>query len=346
MNAATNPAGADASPRGGGGLAGIAVGVLVALAAPAAIVLAHRRYEAHVPEPLPIHWGFDGTVDNTATMSSLLSTTLLISGLFAAGTVVAAWRSRRGASARFGAAGLAFGAYLSAGIAVLTFAVSAGAARAEDVALPLAGVIGVLVVAGAAAAAVWASLPSLVSAALPGPDESDAGGLVFAPGEKVTWLDRQHSAPLRWVSAGGLVIAVAGFVYLPAEIAPIVGIIGLVSAALTFLLGEVAVRIDAAGLHVLWGPLAWPRSTLDMADIVAARAEDISPMQWGGWGYRISGRGTAVVLRRGPGIVVDRTNGRAFAVTVPRATDGAAVLNALIRRDGGTSRSSKRKRRR
>lgn len=354
MDAVTDPARGDGpgrgDPRADRRLLGPIVGAVLALLAPAAVVVAYRRYREVVPEPLPIHWGMGGEVDNTATMSGLLSTSVTVSGLLAAGAAVAAWRSRRGSAARFGAAGLTFGAFLAAGAAVVTFAVSAGVARAEDVPMPWPEVVAMLAIAAAAAIGQWAVLPAVGGAPRDAAVlESDGPDPSFAPGEAVVWFDRQASRPMRYSALGALAVAVAGFLLLPAGIAPTVGIVSLVGATAMLLLGEVAVRIDGQGLHVLWGPLAWPRTTVHLSEIVSAGAEEIEPMKWGGWGYRISGRGTAVVLRKGPGLVADRTNGRAFAVTIPHAVDGAAVLRGLLARGrgpGGRGGKGKKRRRR
>lgn len=42
----------------------------------------------------------------------------------------------------------------------------------------------------------------------------------------------------------------------------------------------------------------------------------IRPLDWGGWGYRISGLGTGVILRAGPGLTIRSTSGRSFTVSV------------------------------
>lgn len=102
--------------------------------------------------------------------------------------------------------------------------------------------------------------------------------------------------------------------------------VGLVFYALT----AVRVDVDLDGLTVRSDRLPWPRKNIPLEQIASAEYLEISPWQWGGWGYRwLPGR-TAVVLRRGPGIAVEKTNGKKFAVTVDDAPYGAEVLKNLL----------------
>ena len=91
------------------------------------------------------------------------------------------------------------------------------------------------------------------------------------------------------------------------------------------------VTVDLDGLTVRFGPFGWPRKRIPLEKMVNADSIDLSPWKWGGWGYRwIPGRGTAAVLRRGAAIVVTKTNGKKFAVTVDDAPLGAVTLQGHI----------------
>ena len=59
---------------------------------------------------------------------------------------------------------------------------------------------------------------------------------------------------------------------------------------------------------------------------------NIVPMEWGGWGYRVLPGRSAIVVAGGPGIVVQRTNGTLFAVTLPEPELPAALLTTLAAR--------------
>jgi hypothetical protein len=66
--------------------------------------------------------------------------------------------------------------------------------------------------------------------------------------------------------------------------------------------------------------------------VSSARAIDLEPAQWGGWGWRASPNGSAIVLRRGEALELTFKGGRRFAVTVDDAATGAALLNGLVAR--------------
>ncbi|GHB79661.1 hypothetical protein GCM10010347_57700 [Streptomyces cirratus] len=105
----------------------------------------------------------------------------------------------------------------------------------------------------------------------------------------------------------------------------------LLSALLLLVFASVTVRITGRALEVAYGPLGRPVRRWSPGEIeVPARVEERRPMQVGGWGYRISGLGTTVMVRRGPCLVI-RSRGRDFAVSVDDAQRGAALLNSLPR---------------
>jgi hypothetical protein len=106
----------------------------------------------------------------------------------------------------------------------------------------------------------------------------------------------------------------------------------VVAIALTSF-STIAVTIDSYGLHIAFGPWGVPKKRIPLTDIDSAQAIDVRPMRWGGWGYRWVPwkRASAVVLRGGPGVKVNRVDGRTFVVTVDDAPRAAAVLNDLKR---------------
>ena len=93
---------------------------------------------------------------------------------------------------------------------------------------------------------------------------------------------------------------------------------------------SVRAKVSEAGLEISFGPLGWPARRWTPDALESARAERRLPSQVGGWGYRLSGLGTTVMLRAGDCLVV-RPRGRRsdFAVSVDDAERGAALLNAL-----------------
>lgn len=142
---------------------------------------------------------------------------------------------------------------------------------------------------------------------------------------RVTWIGNAHSVPLR-VLAVLLMATAAVLVFFQMSAAIALGIAGIVVSWVSVL----AVRIDRRGLHTLWGPFGRPRTHIDLDVMTRVYAEDIHPMQWGGWGYRTSTRGVAAIVRGGPGLMIERENGPKYAVTIDDAAEAAHTLNALM----------------
>ena len=105
----------------------------------------------------------------------------------------------------------------------------------------------------------------------------------------------------------------------------------LVPAIATTTFSRIRVTADRSGLHVGYGFLGWPRTSVPLRRIAAARAIDVRPTDWGGWGYRGSltlMKRAAVVLRAGPGIRLDLHDGKVFVVTIDDPDTPARLLNA------------------
>jgi hypothetical protein len=182
-------------------------------------------------------------------------------------------------------------------------------------------------------AAEWAK-PGLPAASAP---------LAIAPGERVVWLRTATMARggAIGIAAAVLAVLVAAFVAwltgAPEGLVWLLGLLGVLLLTLAATTVAFHVRVDEAGLSVD-SMLGLPRFRIRLADIASAAAVDVNPMgEFGGWGLRLSvDRRFGVVLRRGEAIEVVRTNGRRFVVTVDDAATGAALLEALLRRDAAT----------
>ncbi|MFE0191143.1 hypothetical protein [Streptomyces sp. NPDC058989] len=126
-------------------------------------------------------------------------------------------------------------------------------------------------------------------------------------------------------------------------LAPLVmSVVGCVAAGLLVLFGtlafvHVAVRVDKDCLEVRCGHIGVPRRRIPLDTVVDADfAPQVTPRHWGGWGYRWRPeQGTAVVVRRGEGLVLKLGDGRTFTITVDDA-EGAvrAVRHRLTPRNG------------
>lgn len=102
-----------------------------------------------------------------------------------------------------------------------------------------------------------------------------------------------------------------------------------VLAVIGLLLGRIRVTADRRGLRLAVGPIGVPVKQIALADIAAAEVAQINPMEWGGWGYRVTPGRSALVLRGGPGLVLLLRDGRRFAVTMDEPQVPAALLTAL-----------------
>ncbi|WP_433830626.1 DUF1648 domain-containing protein [Actinoplanes sp. CA-015351] len=89
------------------------------------------------------------------------------------------------------------------------------------------------------------------------------------------------------------------------------------------------VTVDRRGLRLTTavGGFAFKRIALD--EITGAEVAEINPIEWGGWGYRVKPGSSALVLRGGPGLVLQLRDGRRFAVTLDDPRTPAALINGL-----------------
>ncbi len=154
-------------------------------------------------------------------------------------------------------------------------------------------------------------------------------------GERLVWLSRAANPWLLTLAAGFGLAAVAAALALLGGLAPagpgwtllaVFTVVAVAGAGCS----SVRARVSERGLEVAFGPFGRPVRRWAADEIESARAEHRTAAQVGGWGYRLSGLGTTVMLRGGECLVV-RIRGRAaeFAVSVDDAERGAALLNAL-----------------
>jgi hypothetical protein len=295
-----------------------------------------------LPDPVATHWDLSGDPDGHAAPALALA--LVVVPALAAALVLAAVavHTRRARASGPVPAGPALAGVLAAGLgalfAVLSLGVvvaNAGATSWQDADLPLvwalASVLAMLTAGWATAVAlgpIRLAAPAAPDAS--GPPGEQGAGLALRPGERAGWVGAGHARrPLMTAAALGLAAVVA------AVITALWVAAGCALVGLAFLLvGEVHVTAGVQGVRVS-SPVGWPRVTLPLDQIEAARAIYLRPRDWGGWGYRgslrLAGR-AAWVVRRGEALELRLTDSRAFAVTVDGATDAAAVVNALLAR--------------
>ena len=290
----------------------------VAVAA-TAVVFRHR-----LPDVLPVHWGGFGEPDRFAAASSVLWWTL--------GTAVSAGAVSVGATAVVRRRASAMGVVvLAAGLGAVAAGVwltSAGTTLSVDD--PGAAHLGWHVL-WIPAAIGWAAVyPWLVGracrltrrASVPVPADPSAGA-------RTAWVVVLRSGLFVTVP----LVAVGVIVLAGLTVEPLILPLVAVPIAVLVMFSNLRVVVDRHGLRLVAGPFATVLKRIPLADIVAAEAAHVDPMRWGGWGYRVMPGRSALVLRAGPGLVVELTDGRRFAVTVDDPDTPAALLTGF--RDGG-----------
>ncbi|MEU7318579.1 hypothetical protein [Streptomyces sp. NPDC007083] len=155
--------------------------------------------------------------------------------------------------------------------------------------------------------------------------------VVPPPGTQV-WTGRASSR-LQWclaaVGAGCLALGIdlaVDMTWSGGAVPRIMSVVGCVAVGLLVLFGTLAfvhveVKVENDTLEVRCGHAGVPRRRIHLRDVVhAEHAPRVTPRHWGGWGYRWRPeKGTAVVIRRGEGLVLRLGDGRLFTVTVDDA---------------------------
>ncbi|MFJ8532052.1 hypothetical protein [Streptomyces sp. NPDC093591] len=122
-------------------------------------------------------------------------------------------------------------------------------------------------------------------------------------------------------------------------VAPLVmAVVGCIAAGLLVLFGtlafvHVALRVDHECLEVRCGHIGVPRRRIPLSEVAGADfVAHVTPRHWGGWGYRWRPeKGTAVVVRRGEGLVLRLWDGHTFTITVDDAEAAVRVIRDRLR---------------
>ena len=283
-----------------------------------------------LPERMATRFGIDGSVNDHLNRSTLLVTMiglgLLLSVVFGlAGRPASGARTIRISRWDIPRLLVAFSWGLAGFLGVLLVVVVMSNVDVRDTADASMPATALLYALGAAvvAGAVGALLAPRSEAPPPGDDEPPAMDL--GPEEHVSW-SRPISSP--WLAVLGVVLLGVGVV-LGWSLDWVTGAPVLVAGTLVSLSSRATVTADRRGMTVTFSVLGWPRMRVGLDQIESAVAENVSPAQFGGWGYRIIPGASGVVLRSGPALILTRTSGRRFVVTVDDAETAARVLNGL-----------------
>lgn len=281
-----------------------------------------------LPARLASHFGASGIADGFSSRGATTAVTAgtgiamaLLFGLFGrqlahSGSVVSRWDTGRLVTG----AGWGVGAFLGTTLCT-TVAINLDRIDAAGVRLP-AWTIPAALAAALAAGAIGVLLAPRTPTTQPEPARAP---IALAPSERISWSRFVGPRHLQLVGAA-LVAAGAGlWVVVGPALGATIGGTGVVAALWT----SATVTVDRRGLTIGLGVLGWPRLRIPLSDVAEATAATISAAQFGGWGYRLVPGGTGVILRSGPALIVTRTSGRRFTVTVDDPDTAAAVLTGL-----------------
>ena len=288
----------------------------------AAIVLPTALAWSELPDSMATHWGFDGTPNGHMAPSVLL---LLVAGLFAAVSLGVWGASRRMPfEARSFIAGLAgIGGLLAA---VQWIAVDLNRGNVDWIEAGEFNGIHLLVVF--AAAMVLGTIGWLLAGPAAATEQSPARHsgpiLQLEPGTSAVWSGRGRGVVLIVIGASVLVAAVA--------IWSVASLVLLAVALLVLVFSEVRATVSDAGVVVSLGWLGVPSWLVPLDTITEAEVEDVSPMSYGGWGYRVRPGVRGVIVRGGPSLRLRRKDRPDLVLTVNDAERGAGLVNALVAR--------------
>ncbi|MEU6065434.1 MULTISPECIES: hypothetical protein [Streptomyces] len=122
-------------------------------------------------------------------------------------------------------------------------------------------------------------------------------------------------------------------------VAPLVmSVVGCIAAGLLVLFGTLAfvhvdLKLDRECVEVRCGHMGVPRRRIPLDQVAGAEfAPIVTPRNWGGWGYRWRPeKGTAVVVRRGEGVVLRLWDGHTFTITVDNAESAVVAIRDRLR---------------
>ncbi|MER7990502.1 DUF1648 domain-containing protein [Streptomyces noursei] len=278
-----------------------------------------------LPERLATHFGSDGRPDGYASAQGLLWGCLGV--LLAVGAGIgASLRLRMPAgSGRILIATGYFTAVVLGYPAAAILLGNAAAADASAVRMPL-----VQLAATLGAGALAAGLGWLLAGPDPEgrrPEPGRVRRLDLPAGVRAGWTRTVSSLPMAALASlmacVGVVLGLsAGWVGGGALL------LGALSVAVHC---SVRVTVDQRGLTLTPALFPVPLHRVPLDKVAEATSRRISTLaEYGGWGYRIRPGGSGLLLRSGEGLVLRRTNGREFVVTVDDAATAAALLTTYL----------------
>lgn len=302
------------------------------------VIVSWWGWRDRLPAELASHWSGAGPADGAMAVGSLFALSLAMTGVPAvAGVALALWpgfsvRTRRGGFFLLG---------LFGGMGAVSWLLSAGLTM--QVGDPYEVVLGLWAIPSLASAG-YGFIPFLISPT-PQLEATDVQSRFdFEPSETGAWSQTITGNVFVWATLGLTVFGVA--IYGPAVVSGRFAddLFGMITMAVAILLVASFIRLrvtaDWRGLRVVSAVFRIPlkRIRLDKIDVI--EAAELRPAEWGGWGYRITAGRSALILRKGPGLIVTTTNQKQFAITLDDPETPAALL-ATLRDDNPAALATK-----
>ena len=299
----------------------------------AVIALLPSAFLDRLPEPVASHWQFDGRPDGSLPLAIEWALFVTVAAVASGGLLVAtsATLSRRVARCQVA------GAHALAAFFVMlrwwTLQANAGVETWQQAEQIQAGLVAGLV-AGAATGGVigwWAGGHHAQRAARevpPTPVEAAAG-------EDAVWSGSATARIRLLLPVAALVLVGLALLLQQAEVRIWLGVAALVAVVIALVLTRVRLTVGGHGVRITLGALSHPRITVPLEEITGVSAEQVEPMAYGGWGYRVVPGVRAIIVKRGQGLRIGRRGKADLIVTVDDAATAAGVLRAHMLRTGG-----------
>jgi hypothetical protein len=299
------------------------------LLATGVVALAALTWRDRLPAGVASHVGPGGLVDDVTTAGTFAATALTIGAGLALlwGLLARSVRSNPTGLRVLAAASVGSAAVLAAGPAVLLVtSLDRGSVLGEPAPGWLLPVVVLALAAGSLLGWALARVPAPAEARQPPPP--DAPRVELPAGGRAVWTRVVVARPML---VGAVSLAAVG-VALSAAVSPGAGVPTLVVAALLALTTSVRVTVDHTGVSVHPTLVPRPRVHVPLARVVRAGRSDVRARELGGWGLRMRGERTAVVLRSGEALDLELADGSRLLVTVDDAATAAALVNTLAER--------------
>lgn len=285
----------------------------------ALIMLPFLLYWSDLPNPMATHWGPSGTPDGSMPPALLL---VGVAGLFVL-IVLAVRRVVRQTpdeGPSFVAGVYAIGSLLAL-VTWRTVLANDGAASWEA-----ADEVGLLMVGAAVALALAAGAVGWVMAGGRSVQRTTPQGaapvLDVAEPSNVVWSGRGVGRVTMFIGVAVITIGLVIWGW------PAVGLVLVGLIALGF--SEVRATVSHRGVVTSLGWWGFPSWTVPLTSIERAEVEDVRPMAYGGYGYRVRPGVRGVVVRGGESLRLVLRDKADLVLTVDDAETAAGLLNAML----------------